>query len=65
MIRIETGESSPSRRTPPSPKLKTAKRPSLLKRIFGSSDARKAKPATKCAKMERCPTASDPEMLLV
>lgn len=64
MIRIETGESSPSRRTPHVQKQKPAKRPNLLKRIFGSKDTDKGKPA-KCVKMERCPALADEEMLLV
>ncbi len=65
MIRIEMGESSPSRRTPPQPKQKPAKRPGLLKRIFGSKDTGKGKAAAKCAKMEHCPALVDQEMLLV
>jgi hypothetical protein len=63
MIRIETGESSPSRRTPPRPKQKPAKRPNLLQRIFGSKGIGKSKPA-QCAKTADCPPHHK-DMLLI
>ena len=62
MIRIEMGESSPSRRTPTPPKQKPARRPSLLKRIFGKGNSQ---PKAKCIKTERCPCLVEQEMLMV
>ena len=65
MIRIEFAESSPSRRTQQPPKQKQDKRPALLKRIFGTRDARKTQPASKCDKQVRCPSLAEQEMLIV
>lgn len=65
MIRIEFAESGPGRRAEQPQKQKQAKRPALLKRIFGTRDTRKTQTTAKCDKQTRCPSLAEQEMLIV
>ncbi len=65
MIRNEARESNPSRRAPSASEQKPPRQPNWLKRLFGAGVAGKARPATKCTKVQRGSVVEDQEMLLV